>query len=442
MNGTRSLPVDDAARIDSLDALRGVAVLGILVMNVVGFGLPGAYFDPSVAGGDTGADLATWATSTVLLEGTMRGLFTLLFGAGVVLFTTRAEQADPAGAADLHVRRMLWLVAFGFVNSHVLLWSGDILYEYGIVGLVLYAFRKARPRTLVAIALVVFAFLIGRGVLDVRDPEDLQAQAAAATALQAGGATLTPEQQQHVEDWKEKLEELHPPEAKLREQIDAMRGTYPAAWAFVTEHIKFFRTIFFYDYGFLEDFASMLLGIALFATGALQGRWSARRYALLALLGYASGLAPRVLGALVVYRADFEPITMQWVFTAAYEIGRVPLTLGHLGLVLLLWRTGLVAGAMRTLAAVGRMAFTNYLAQSLICTFLFTGVGLGLFGQLRRHELYYVVLAIWIAQLAWSPWWLARFRYGPLEWLWRSLTYRRWQPLRRAARAEAAAGTG
>jgi uncharacterized protein len=432
-------PTDEGARFDSLDLLRGVAVLGILLMNIVGFGLPGAGAEPLACGGDEGADLAAWALTTVLFEGTMRGLFTLLFGAGVVLFCARAAQAGPARAADLHVRRMLWLVAFGFVNSHLLLWEGDILFEYGVVGLVLYAFRHAPPRKLGVAAIVLFAFLAGRGALEAQGLEVLRGEAGAARALAAGGAALTAAQQAALDTWDEARGATGTSQSGLQAQVGAMQGGFVAAWSMVTERVQHRRTTFFLEYGFVEDLATMLLGIALFGCGALQGRWSARQYAALALAGHACGLAIKAAGALAMYRSGFDPVVTAWAMDAAYEPGRIPAMLGHLGLVLLAWKRGWAAGLLRRLAAVGRMAFTNYLAQSAIGLLVFTGVGLGLFGELRRHQLYYVVAATWALQLAWSPWWLARFHHGPLEWLWRSLTYARLQPLRRAAGSEAAA---
>jgi uncharacterized protein len=432
-------PVDDDARIDSLDTLRGVAILGILLMNVTAFGLPAAYSDPTNAGGATGLDLATWITTAWLFEGTMRGLFTLLFGAGVVLFTERAERANPTRAADLHVRRMLWLVAFGFVNSHLLLWTGDILYEYGVVGLVLYAFRRARPRTLFTVAVVVIAFLVGRGYLDHQASMKLRADATAAAALKAAGKALTKEQQKSADDWKEKLEHWKPPPEKIAEEIATMRGGFPKIWKLVTERTQGARTTFFYEYGFLEDFATMLIGIALFSLGALQGRWRAKHYALLAAGGYLFGLGWRAGEIAWLLHTNFDVIALSWVGNVGYEIGRIPTTLGHVGLVMLIWKSGLAGAALRRLAAVGRMAFSNYLSQSAICTLVFTGLGFGLFGRLERYELYFVVAGIWAVQILWSPWWLARFRYGPAEWLWRCLTYGERQPFRRSATGESTA---
>ena len=431
-------PTSSDTRIDSLDVLRGVAILGILLMNILDFGLPEAYDDPTVYGGASGADLWTWVTTSMFFEGTLRGLFTLLFGAGVVLFTRRLERAGVPDAADLHVRRMLWLVVFGIVNSHVFLWLGDILWDYGIVGLVLYAFRKARPRTLLLLSLAILVALSLRGVLDVRDLQAQRNAAETALAARAAGQPLSAAQQGALDAWSTQLKTLKPSGAALQEEIDAMRGSLPSVFNVVTDHSFYERTTHFYRYGFFEEVATMLLGMALFALGALQGQWPARRYALLALGGYAIGLAVNALETSAVLRSGFDVITLQWTLLASYQLGRVPMTLGHLGLLLWIWKCGALPTLMRWLAATGRMALTNYLAQSVICMLLFTGVGLGWYGRLARHELYYVVAAIWALQLLWSPWWLRRFQYGPAEWLWRSLTYQRTQPLRRTSQASEA----
>jgi uncharacterized protein len=377
--------------------------------------------------------------TSLFFEGTMRGLFTLLFGAGVVLFTSRLERAGVPDAADLHVRRMLWLVAFGFVNSHLLLWTGDILYEYGITGLVLYAFRRARPRTLFALAALALLLPTVSGYFEVAEHRAQRAAALEVQQAEARGAVPDAAQRQAVQDWEATLRELRPPADEVAKTVAAMRGGFASAWAQVTAEIFELRTSYFYLFGFLEDIATMMMGVALFALGALQGRWSMRRYAVLTLLGYGIGLSANAWEAWSIVRSGFDPIAIQSTWYVSYEFGRVPTMLGHVGLVMLLWKGGAWPAAMRRLAAVGRMAFTNYLAQSLIGALLFTGVGFGLYGQLERHELYYVVAAIWVLQLAWSPWWLARHHYGPAEWLWRSLTYRAWQPLAKAAGAAAPA---
>ena len=145
-------PVPSDDRIGMLDTTRGVAVLGILMMNITGFGLPNAYDDPTVWGGDSPADITVWRVMTLLFEGTMRGLFTLLFGASALLFLQRhASRTTDMKPADLYFRRTLWLIVFGLFNGYVLLWSGDVLFYYGIAGLVLFVFRNLPPRRLLII---------------------------------------------------------------------------------------------------------------------------------------------------------------------------------------------------------------------------------------------------------------------------------------------------
>ena len=148
------------------------------------------------------------------------------------------------------------------------------------------------------------------------------------------------------------------------------------------------------------------------------------------IVGYALGLAINLIETTRLESAGFrvEALIQSYL---TYDLGRVPMTLGHIGLIALLCRAPALSGITRTFAAAGQMALTNYLAQSVICLFIFTGAGLALYGELQRHELYYVVAAIWIVQLIWSPLWLKAFRFGPAEWPWRSLTYWRRQPMRR-----------
>ena len=180
----------------------------------------------------------------------------------------------------------------------------------------------------------------------------------------------------------------------------------------------------------------MLLGMALFKLGVLTGAVSSRVYLRMMIVGYALGLAVNAFETTRLERAGF---TVQALIESylTYDLGRAPMTLGHIGLIGLLCRAPALAAAMRTLAAVGQMALTNYLSQSLICLFVFTGAGLACSANCERHELYYVVAAIWIVQLVWSPLWLAHFRFGPAEWLWRSLTYWRRQPMRRTPAGDA-----
>jgi uncharacterized protein len=428
-------PTRAAERILALDVIRGLAVLGILLMNILGFGLSGgAYMYPiDIAGGNTGPNLWAWIAEMFYFEGTMRGLFTLLFGAGVVLYTSRLEKAGLGlRSADLYFRRNLWLWVFGLFNAWVLLWSGDILYFYGLAALFLYVFRHQPVRRLIVIGLLLLSI---QSIVSTRAYLDASAGRANATVLEARqekGEQLSIDEERQLDAWNGAKKNVHPKPEQLAEGKAMARGSYASAAQ--RAHLRAWgaETEFFATKGLWECLGMMMIGMALFKTGAFTLGWSTRAYATMLVLGYGFGLAVNYWEIRHVIDSNFEPLASLLPWTVTYDIGRVPTTLGHVGLAMLLVRQCALRALLKPFAAAGQMALTNYLAQSVICLFVFTGAGLGLFGYLQRYQLYYVVLAIWIVELAWSPIWLANFRYGPMEWLWRSLTRWERQPMRLA----------
>jgi uncharacterized protein len=427
---TPLIPTDRQERIGMLDTTRGIAVLGILIMNITGFGLPNAYDDPTNWGGSEGPNLMVWRIAALFFEGTMRGLFTLLFGAGALLFLQRHAARSPGLLpADLFFRRTMWLIVFGLINAYVLLWDGDILYFYGVVGLLLFVFRNVAPRKLIAASAVIMILQTAVSVNDWNGYREEAAAAAAAQDARSAGKVLTEQQTDAIDHLATLNEGFKPSQEELEKTIGRMRKGYFSALGVVAPESWHFETVFFFQHGLLECLGMMLLGMALLKTGVLTGAASRRVYATMLLVGYAIGLAVNLFETTNLVRDDFSIDALMTSYLT-YDLGRIPMTLGHVGLIGLIYRSPALAGAMRTLAATGQMALTNYLSQSLICMLLFTGAGLALYGQLERHELYYVVAAIWIVQLIWSPLWLRRFRFGPAEWVWRSLTYWKTQPMR------------
>ena len=176
----------------------------------------------------------------------------------------------------------------------------------------------------------------------------------------------------------------------------------------------------------------MLIGMGLMKLGVFSGTLSRGFYWALMLVGYAAGLAINGYTAHRTLQSNFEPINMWWNFST-YDIGRLTMALGHLSAIILIFQSGWIGWLMSRLAAVGQMALTNYLMQTLICTTIFYGYGFGQYGKLQRYQLYFVVLGVWILQLLISPIWLRYFRFGPAEWVWRSLTYWKRQPMRISA---------
>jgi uncharacterized protein len=424
-------PIAGDDRIGMLDTTRGVAVLGILMMNITGFGLPNAYDDPTVWGGDSPADITVWRVMTLLFEGTMRGLFTLLFGASALLFLQRhASRTTDMKPADLYFRRTLWLIVFGLFNGYVLLWSGDVLFYYGIAGLVLFVFRNLPPLRLLVLATALMLVQATISVVEWRNFHETQQQAQAANARQATGQPLSGEELQALEAYSTLQSDWRPDRDNLQAMVDSIRDSYSSAFAVLKTHTWFMETQFFFRHGIVECLGMMLLGMALLKLGVLTGTAATRTYFLMIVVGYAIGLTVNTFEIREIESAGFAPEILVRSFMT-YDLGRIPMTLAHLGVIALLCRVPQLSGLARLFAATGQMALTNYLSQSALALFIFTGAGLALYGQMSRLELYYVVVAIWILQLAWSPLWLRHFRYGPAEWVWRTLTYWRRQPLRR-----------
>ena len=417
-----AIPTATGDRILLLDVLRGFAVLGILLMNIIGFGLPSPSY--SHPGFDVPAtlspDLVAWASVELLGEGCMRGLFSLLFGASLLLFTT----GDGAKGAALHYRRMGWLLVFGLVDAYLLLWFGDILVCYAICGALLYPLRNARARTLLVLAALVA--LLSTALYSVLHLM-LQFARDAHEALASGTdpASLPADYKSAAAAWREFSAPYLVGSEALQEELSQRRGSYASAFAWNLPQVN--SILFFVNPVFLlwDALMMMLLGMAFYRLGILRGSGSSRALLGLMLGGFAVGLgvngweiASAIDGGLALMDTFAQ---LQW----SYHLGRLGMTLGYLGLVAWCLRHGLLSALARRLAAVGRMALSNYLMHSLVALFLFTGAGLGLIGQLGRAQLYLVVLALWLLQLWLSPWWLARHRFGPLEYLWRLLTYLR-----------------
>ncbi|HEX2252732.1 MAG TPA: DUF418 domain-containing protein [Thermoanaerobaculia bacterium] len=403
-------PVPGTARIVPLDVLRGFAVLGIFLMNVQAFSMPfAAYSNPTLWGSLEGAHGWVWVLSHVFAEQKFMTIFSLLFGAGVVLFTERvAARGRPTAA--LHYRRSLGLIAIGLAHAY-LLWFGDILVTYGICALWLYFLRRVRPSRLAITGVVLMLVPM-----------------ALTLAIHFMLPSMPAEMRQGMEAmW-------NPPAEQLQAETDAYRGGWLEQMEARLPAALMLQTMALVWMVIWRAGGLMLLGMALFKWGVLSGERSARFYDRMALTGLALGLPLVVYGLWVHLSTDFDVETAFATSLFNYA-GSVPVALGYIGLVIgaVVRRPAADGWLSRALAATGRMALTNYLLQTVLATSLFYGHGLGLFGELDRVEQMAVVLAVWVLQLAWSPWWLARYRFGPAEWLWRTMTYLRPQPMRRRA---------
>ena len=400
-------PIRAQDRIESVDVLRGFALLGILIMNIQSFAMvEAAYFDPSQYGDLTGVNWWVWAISHAFADMKFMALFSMLFGAGIVL-VTEARQSKGLPTFAHHNSRNFWLLVFGLIQAY-LIWYGDILVTYAVAAFLLYWLRNLRA---------VWLFVCG--VLALSVP----------LLINLSLTFAPPEVVQEIA-----LEFAYTPE-QITAEVEAYRGTWSEALAqripsTLGMHLAAIPGFLIWRAGGL-----MLIGMGLFKIGVLAGRRSARFYTRLAIAGFAVGLPLVVLSTVNLTEAGYDPLFGQLGMGIAYNyIGSIALALAYTGIVMRIAQGALLASLQKRLAAVGRTAFTNYILQSMICTFIFYGFGLGFFGAVDRWAQVLVVFAIWALQLWIAPIWLARYRFGPLEWLWRSLTYMSLQPMRRQSR--------
>jgi len=426
----RSLrPVQAAERISSIDVVRGFALLGIALMNILFSGLPlAADFNPKVSGGATGPNLAAFFLQYVLFDGKMRGLFSIMFGASTYLLVTRLEQSG-AGirAAEIYCRRILWLLVFGLAHAY-LIWAGDILYAYALLGLVLLPPLRLRPRTLLIVAGIAVVLMTAHDVREgfkTRKTHDLALEAEKADAAHQ---PLTDEQKEAKKDWEDRRKYMSPTADDLRKEHEQYSGSYFHLVAKRAAQVLEWHSAPFYMSGW-DMLTMMLVGIALMKAGVLTAARPAGFYWRMLLISYSVGLPIGAYSAWMAWRQGFEPLQTVFTYTT-YQVARVAMTLGHAALLLLVCKHGILRRLQARLAAVGQTAFSNYILHSLIYGFVFYGYGLNLFDKLQRYQLYYVVAGMWVISMIVSPIWLRRFRFGPLEWAWRSLTYWKRQPLR------------
>ena len=401
-------------RIVAIDILRGFALLGILVMNMMSFAMPDiAYYNPAAFGGDEWFNRATYAFVHIFADQKFMALFSMLFGASLMLLINNLERKGEK-VGRFHYTRNFWLLIIGLLHG-TLIWSGDILTIYAICAFVLYFLRHVAPKWQFVLGMIIFllpaaGYIAGDLIIGQMSP----AETAALYAY-----------------WQ-------PSDAEIASEISHYRGDYltQVIDRFSGEEtqsdlaLDLYGLVLYIEF-FARAFGMMLMGMALYSWGVLTGHSSKQFYKRLILIGLPIGV---VLASLGVWWNS----STAWSAVQSMFIGRLPNLIatplvagGYIALVMLWSQNTVLIGLQDRLAATGRMALTNYIGQSIIGTFIFYGFGLGLFGSFNRLMLLPVIVVIWLIQLWLSPIWLKHFRYGPLEWAWRSLSYRKLQPIRR-----------
>ena len=332
---------------------------------------------------------------------------------------------------------MFWLAAFGVVHAHILLWRFDVLFYYAVAGMLLYPLRNITAKWLillfVPVAMVIDVAQYQYRMSSYRTAHQQHMQAVAAKQQ---GLELTAAQTQAIGRWRVIERLLLPSRTDAEEATRKLKGTYSSAASRVRPIARSWQTTLL-PWLIWDSIAMMCLGMALFKTGFLSGTLAKMVYARIAVIGYGVGL-PLALWRFhhEVFVVHSPTARLAFIDSGAIDwtrsflpIQRILIGLRHASIVILLFQAGILKALTRRLAAVGKMALTTYLSYTIICTLVFWGYGLNYYGELRYYQIYFVVLGIWMVILLFSSIWLRYFRFGPLEWLWRTLTYSQLQRL-------------
>lgn len=405
--------VPPTQRHDSVDLIRGVAVCGILVMNIVSFAMPAAaYLNPEAYLGERTSSHLVYAFTHVFADQKFMGLFSLLFGGSVMLLIEKLK-ARSTSATWFYYSRTLWLLVFGFLHG-LLLWEGDILFYYALCGLLLYPFWRAPPTLQFSLGLAIFLSAIVIDRIGQNFVESLSG-----FSLEALQSTWLPSRMDiHLET-----------AVRLSDYADQVSYRSSLSGAYSDSFMSFVSEIYVAQ-GLARAFGLMLVGMAFYSWGIITAGRSEKFYWRLVIPAFALGLPLVGFGLWQNYAHGWDIRHGLFAGLIYNHLATPLLVFAYAASIVIIHKRRYLPGLRRGLYAVGRMAFSNYIGQSLICTWLFYGYGLGLFGQLDRLDLLIVVLAIWVFQFYFSLWWLSRFQFGPLEWLWRALTYLRRPPLK------------
>lgn len=426
-------PLHKKERILFLDSVRGIALLGILLMNSMAQSQSYLFYDfMNLNQPITGWNFYAWVVERGFFEGTMRGLFSILFGAGTVLLLSRLQkQKTGLEPADIFYRRMLWLLVFGLINAFLFLWPGDILYPYALLGLLLFPFRNWQPKKLLWAALFLLALGTYRENRKLLDDKDVITKGQMVEKLDTTKVKLTDDQKGDLKKWQGFKEE-HTSDGMMKKAMEETKETQEKSKSYISM-VKHYRdvnmmiqSVFFYN-SWWDILMFFFIGMALFKSGFIEGKKPAWIYLVITVIGISMGVFLNYLLLKKQYADKFDMVefVQKWDFSY-YQIRRLFQTMGYLSLLILLYKVIPFRKILNIFAPVGQMAFTNYLMQSIIMSTIF--LGMGWYGKLQRFEVYYVVVGVWVFQIIFSHIWLQYFTFGPFEWLWRSLTYLRKQP--------------
>lgn len=427
-------PVRGRDRIAILDILRGFAILGIFYINLPAMMGPlGASIGDMRSLGWSPADQTAWLILETTWEGTQRGILELLFGAGLMVTAAKAmEGSGPVAVADLYIRRNLWLLAFGLFDIFALLWFSDILHVYALCALALFPFRKLRVRWLLLIGLTFALLQAAGGTAAYFSRVSDQATYQVATQKQEKGIKLSKEEQDVVEDWRKHQDLI---DGKDKDSQKLANDEAKARAGSMGDYAGFLIGTYLWSAGggslladIIEAFSVMLIGIALWKIGLVQGKRTTREYFVALVVAYGFGLTARYFGGLE--RMEFYPGPKTIWMTE--ELARISVSLGHIAALNLLVRLAAGRSLLAPLKAAGQMAFTLYFMQQIIGIWIFySPIGLDMPSAQGWAHATLLASGVVIFLLVFANIWMKYFVSGPFEWVWRSLSYVRKQPFLR-----------
>lgn len=465
---------DDQAKFFSLNVLTGLALLGLLVTSIWEFGGFTTNERNFYLTGIHGGNYKLLTAITVLFEGKMLSLLALTFGAGIALFMQKKERLISISTTDAYVRRQLWLIIFGVFNAFVLLFSGDLLFQFGVIGILIFVFWRMKIKGLVIAAIVCTLIYCGKNYWNYADAKkdhkkytavtnvekkfkedstarakkdsidrtkdtvllkDVLAKNKLDDSLARKNDTLTKKQSEEKGKWEGIIKGLKYDSSKTKDESKAMRDSYLNIWSHLMQRSQNKETYWFYQTGIWDLGSMIFLGMALLSLGFFSYRLSSSRYFIIALLTLAIGFA------LTWFRINNNCIRMadyakyiekhSLPYDQFFPVEKIFLATGYASLIMWLLRIKIFSWIWHGFAAVGRMSITNYLMQSVICAFFFYGYGFGYFGRLNQWELYFMVAEIALVQVVFSVLWLRYYNMGPVEWLLRCLIYRKRFPFKK-----------
>ncbi|HEY9030168.1 MAG TPA: DUF418 domain-containing protein [Kangiella sp.] len=404
---TALLPTSSEQRFHALDLIRGVAVLGILIMNIYGFSnIFSYYMNPYALGEPSNSDVWIWSLTHIFADQKFYTIFSMLFGAGILLMADRAREKG-VSPGKYHYFRMFWLIVFGLIHG-LLIWFGDVLFIYACMGLWVFLFTDTSAKTKLITGIVLIALY------------------SLYMAMVSFNIDKIP-----AEDLEFIFSMFYPDQAFINEETLPYISSYASQ---LNHRVNFFQENVLsmgLTFGIFRIGGSMLLGMALYQYGVLTAERSRSFYIKLAVIGLLVGFSLTAWDMNQLFSNGFSFEALLFSYMTLTNIAAVFIAIGYIALFALWIKSSAATKLRESLEAVGRMAFTNYIAQSIICTTVFYSFGFGLFAELSRLQLMGIVAIVFLLQLIWSSWWLKRYHYGPLEWLWRSLTYAKIQAFRK-----------